>query len=91
MARLLRPYETRNLYSRLGIADTAQPDAIKLAFSRLFVEYYSMKGNTPENNMDVDAIKQAYRILSDSWLKGWYDRIRTKPRVIDIIPDEVHA
>ena len=69
----LQPIVYRSHYHVLGVAVDASDEAIKQAFRKLSKEYSSDQSEDPALQERLEAIEEAYEILSDSELRSDYD------------------
>ena len=69
----LQPIAYRSHYHVLGVAVDASDEAIKQAFRKLSKEYSSDQSEDPSTGERLEAIEEAYEMLSDSEMRSEYD------------------
>jgi len=71
----MKPSETENLYSRLGIPKESSPEKIKTAYRSMAMKWHPDKhpGHEIEAKKEFNAISEAYEILKDGVSRGKYD------------------
>ena len=68
-----QPIVYRSHYHVLGVAVDASDEAIKQAFRKLSKEYSSDQSEDPSAGERLEAIEEAYEMLSDSEMRSEYD------------------
>ncbi|VDL61091.1 unnamed protein product [Hymenolepis diminuta] len=66
----------RCYYDLLGVEKTADTDEIKKAFRKFSLIYHPDKNPAPDATSKFQELQEAYRVLSDTQERAWYDRHR---------------
>ncbi|KAM3173174.1 hypothetical protein ACTXT7_013021 [Hymenolepis weldensis] len=66
----------RCYYELLGVEKTADADEIKKAFRKSSLIWHPDKNPAPDATSKFQELQEAYRVLSDTQERAWYDRHR---------------
>lgn len=73
---------TTTHYATLGVAESADTSEVKRAYRRRAMDLHPDKnGNDPVKEMEMKAVNEAYRVLSDPTLRAQYDQNMHMQRV----------
>src|SRR3989344_8650517 len=85
----VKPSEQPDLYQRLDVEPSANPDEIKQAYRRMAFEWHPDRNpNDPSLHEEFIAVSQAYEAISDSSKRAEYDikRSRTQHKPVTAPP-----
>src|SRR3989344_8590356 len=84
----MKPSEQQDLYQRLGLEPSANPDEIKQAYRQMAFEWHPDRNpNDHSLHEEFIAVSQAYEVLSDYPTRREYDieRARAQPNPFSTI------